>query len=320
MAKSEPRRFEYKPRTAEQIKKRANQKSGSYDSYLDEKATLFKPKGDTDYCIRILPPTWDNAEHYGLDIHVHYGIGSDNNSYLCPKRMKNQPCPICTEREAAERAGKEEYAKELAPTRRVLAWIVDRDKQEDGPVCWAMPITFDKDVTRRAVDKRSGEVLNIDDPFEGYDIEFSREGSGFKTKYVGVEIARRDSPLSDDDKEFDTWMDYIQDNPLPSLLVFHDADYIASMFNGEESETETPAPARRERAERTETKEEEEPPRTSRTRRQAREEEDDSPLPPRARKEEEVDDEKEPEVEKEEEAPSSSRDRLRALRDRRARG
>ena len=168
-----------------------------------------------------------------MDVFIHYGIGGDNQSYLCLKEMKNQLCPICEEIAKAKREGEDEYASEIRVVRRVLVWIIDRKNEEEGPVLWSMPWTVDRDCTDAAIDEDSGEIMYVDDPGgNGYDIRLSREGSGITTKYGKPKILRHPSPLSDDEEQADDWLTFVQENPLPSVLNFYDYDYIKEVFSG----------------------------------------------------------------------------------------
>lgn len=233
MAKS---KFKFpKPnRTADDLKRRKEQRAGSFDSYVVDEVSLWRP-ADGQNRIRILPPTWEDARHYGYDIYIHYGVGADNQSYLCPQRMKKEPCPICEERAKAVAKGDDEAAKAYAPKKRVMVYLVDRKNEDDGVKVWAMPWTLDRDLAERQVDPDTNEVLLIDDPEEGYDVMFSREqkgGSAKFTGYVGIDIARRPSPLSDDEDQMREWLSFIVDNPIPSILRFYDYDHIKAVFFG----------------------------------------------------------------------------------------
>lgn len=220
------KKFSYRARSAEQVKKRASQSGSNRDSMFNGDVQLFKPsEGDNN--IRILYPTWDGAEHYGLDAFVHYGIGADESAYLCPHEMKGEPCPICEERHAAQKAGDTEYADKLKPSKRVLVYIINRDKPKDGVQLWSMAWTIDRDISALAIDKRTGEVYAIDHPDEGYDISFERKGTGMKTEYLGLQIDRRPSPIGNDQ-----WEEYIQAHPIPDLLNFFDYDHIKAVLEG----------------------------------------------------------------------------------------
>lgn len=219
-------RFEYKERGSEAAGRRANQSANEFDKILKEGIKMFKPN-DGPNRIRILPPTWEGADHYGHDIHVNYGIGPDRNSYLSLSKMLDKPDPIAEERALARQDGDEKYAKELEPKRRVLIYLIDRDHEKEGVQAWAMPWTLDRDISKVSIDRQTGEVLPIDHPDDGYDVEFDKKGQKDRTEYMGVSIARRSTPLGRDE-----WLDFAIDNPLPEQLNFFDYDYIAKVFRG----------------------------------------------------------------------------------------
>ena len=220
------RGFEYRSRSADDTKRRASQGANDFDKILKDHIKMWKPN-DGDNCIRILPPTWDGAKHFGHDIFVHYGVGPDRGSYLCLQKMKGEPDPIAEERDVARREEDEKYAKELDAKKRVLVYLIDRDHEKEGVQAWAMPWTVDRDIVKVSVDRQSGEVLPIDHPEEGFDIEFEKKGAQARTEYLGMAIARRSTPLGKSE-----WLDYAIDNPLPDQLQFFDYDHIAKAFNG----------------------------------------------------------------------------------------
>jgi len=224
--KDATRKLNFKKRTFEDTKKRSEQWGNLRDGYLSDHVSLWKPS-DGENCIRILPATWDEANHYGLDIFVHYNIGPDSSAFLDLKRMKGEPDPISEAFDIAMAEGDEEYAKEIRSVKRVLVYLIDRDKPKDGIQMWAMPWTVDKDIATQSMDSRSREILYIDDPDEGYDVYISREGQGARTKY-SVKIARNPSELQMDDN----MISILEDHPLPSCLVFHPYEHIAEVFKG----------------------------------------------------------------------------------------
>ena len=246
MVKKTRGRFVYKPREKDAVKKRANQSGGLFDSLFKSQFAVFTPK-EGDYRLRMLPPTWNDAQHFGLDIYVHYSIGSDNQSYLCLDKMLGEKCPVCEQRKVAERGGDPDYAKSLTATKRVLVWCVDRSNEEGGPQLWSMAWTIDRDLANLSIDKASGELLLIDDPEEGYDIEFTRTGKGLKTKYSGTAVARRSSPLCDEERTADEWLGFVAENPLPDVLQYFDYEHIAAVASGakkDADEDEEEAPTR----------------------------------------------------------------------------
>lgn len=229
------RSYEYQPRSRESADKRSSQGANDFDKILKDHIKMWKPN-DGDNRIRILPPTWDKAEHFGLDIFVNYGVGPDRQSYLDLSKMKGEPDPIAEARDDAKRdlnasGGNdkelEQYVKDLTSKKRVLVYLVDREHPKDGVQAWAMPWGMDRDIVKVSVDKQTGEVLPIDHPEDGYDVEFEKKGAGMRTEYLGVAIARRSTPLGDD-----RWLDFAMDNPLPDQLQFYSYDHIAKAFGG----------------------------------------------------------------------------------------
>lgn len=223
--------FSYKKRDASTVKRRAEQGAGNRDQIFKNDFTVFKVQDEND--IRILPPTWDDPEHYALDAWVHYQIGSDESAYLCLDKMgTDEQCPICEERTKAEASGDSEYANTLKPTRRPICFVIDRSNESDGPLLWAMPWTVDRDLSAQSIDKKTGEVIPLDDPYDGYDVSFNRTGKALNTKYVGLSIGRHPSPALDDDSELEGALNFIQDNPVTEALEFKTADYISQVFSG----------------------------------------------------------------------------------------
>lgn len=220
--------FGYKPRGTDTLLKRANQSGGTRDWYLIDDVLKFTPH-DKQNVIRVIP-TPPDAPHWGMDVWVHFNIGGDNSAYLCLREMKGQDCPLCEAKRRAQAAGEAEVASSLEPTKRVLIWIIDRDKEKEGPKLWSMPWTLDRDVCKLVVDSRTGAVYNIDDPDDGYDVLFDREGTGQKTKYGAIQIDRRSSPLNADPTVALRWLEYVEKYPLEKCMVFQDYDYMRDIY------------------------------------------------------------------------------------------
>lgn len=224
--------FQYKPRTREQVEKRATMQGGTdFDRIFKDHIKVFAPKKGENR-VRFLPATWPSPEHYGYDIFVHYGVGPDRQSYLDLQRMLDKPDPIDEERNALRREGRTDdqslqEIRDLNSTRRVACFIVDRDNEAEGVQMWAMAQTLDQDISASSVDSETGEVLDIDDPDKGYDVSFRKDGEKLNTKYKGITIARRSSKLGDK-----RWLEYAIDNPIPDQLKFYTYDEIAKEFGG----------------------------------------------------------------------------------------
>ena len=232
MAKGSDRSFRYKPRTKEAVKERANMKGGGFDGIFKPQFKKYKMR-DGKNIIRVLPPTWEGANHYGYDIWINYSIGADNSAYLSLSKMKNEADPLAEARREADREGDEKLAKELQPRQRVCMWIIDRQDEDEGPQIFDAPFTVDKALANLSLDEDTKEVTMIDDPDNGCDFRFYKEGSGLKTDYDASKMKLlKPSPLSDDEKLQEEWLGYVNENPIPECLQFYDYDHIAGVFNG----------------------------------------------------------------------------------------
>jgi len=219
-------KFQYKPRSAEQVEKRLNRTSGSFQSYLHDDYKLFKAAVGDNF-IRFLPPTWDEAEHWGYEVHVHYNVGPERASVLCLAKMYGKKCPICEEQAAARKAGNEELAKELGPRMQVVSWIVNMKDTAIGPQLYSVSFRMDSDYIKLTRDRESGEIYQIDNPEEGYNVSFQREGTTqTATKYSGFQLARKASAIQEE------WLEYIMAHPVPTTLVQRSYDEVKALFEG----------------------------------------------------------------------------------------
>lgn len=228
------RAFKYRggDRTVEEVTRNTREAGGDYDNYLDAACSFYKAK-EGGNAIRILPRTWDDIKVWGkgwyIKVFLHRNVGPDNGTYLCLK-MKGEHCPIC---EAKHQAANEDEADAIKAQARILCWIIDRDNERAGPQVMSMPITLFREISSRTIDKSTETVIYIDDPEKGYDVSFTREGTTKKTKYVQVEIDRKSSFLSKSEEKEDTWLDFIENHPLPDMLVYYEAAHIEKVLFGQ---------------------------------------------------------------------------------------
>lgn len=224
--------FQYHRRDNKDWDKRASQQGGEFESYVKDEYKTYAVKTGNNW-VRILPPTDRDAQHYGEDVWIHYNVGPDKATVLCPAKMANQKCPLCEARAQFERRGDDESAKELKPNRRVLAWILDRQKEDEGPLLWPMSWTVDRDICKIAQDPVTREVFPIDDPDEGHDVYFDKAGEKILTKYSGFQLAKRKSSVKD------THLDYIMKHPILDTLLVRDYNELKALYEGEASQSDT---------------------------------------------------------------------------------
>ena len=219
--------FQYKKRTLEDIKRKESTAGKDFDPWLNPTIPTFKPKAGSNR-VRILPPTWDSTD-FEFVTWAHYGVGPDEQTYICPAKMGKGKCPICEERARNRGSLSKEENRALSPRQRPLVYVIDRTDEDAGPKIWPIPITVSKELVLRQRDV-DGSIIYIDHPEEGYDIEFVREGEGIGTKYLAINVARKATPLSIDEDQMNEWLNFIVQNPLPDQVIIYDYERIANAF------------------------------------------------------------------------------------------
>jgi hypothetical protein len=226
--------FKYKENDIEVSRKHASNK-GDYDSPLSASLEVFTAAEGKNR-LRILPRTWTDDEgprHWAYRLFIHYNVGPDKGQYACSQKMGKGDCPVCEERVRLEAEGDDDGAKKLRPSMTQLVWVVDRNKEDAGPQLFKMPSTkLEGPICDLAIDEDTKELMKIDHPEEGHDISFTRTGTGLKTEYSAAKVLPKQSYLSEDEKEQDEWLDFIEANPLPGSVVYYGYDYINRVFGG----------------------------------------------------------------------------------------
>ena len=264
MASFKPKK--YRPMNAARVKESSQRTGSKFDNIFIQGITTYKAAVGTNIVRFVKDP---DADYYGEDIWVHPYVGIKNSTYLCLKKMKNKPCPICEMAEDAQRAGDKDEYLSLSPKQRLIAYCLDRNDEKAGLKVWDMSWTMDRDIADVCIIKKTGATIDVTDPDAGYDIYFQRVGTTKNnTRYSGFQVDRETTPLSEKQRDADKWIDEVQEKPLLSLLKYMDSDYLADILTGkveekdEEGEEDTDRPARapstRGRAQRSEPEERDE--------------------------------------------------------------
>jgi hypothetical protein len=218
--------FTYQRRKQEVAEDRANQSGGGFEGFIKDEYRQYGPKNG-DNAIRIFPrDASEGAEHYGEDVWVHFNVGPERATVICPFKMAQEPCPVCEELAKAQRVGDKESIDALKPSRRVVVWLLDRKNEEHGPLVWGMPWSVDRDINKACRDRETGVFYFPEDPQEGYDIYFDRSGTPPFVDYTTFQLSRK--PNSLDPKH----LDFISKNPILETLRIRDYATIKRMFEG----------------------------------------------------------------------------------------
>ena len=161
------------------------------------------------------PNTKEGAITYRCECWVHYGVGLNEDAYLCTSQLPKHvatPCPICEhvfELRKKSRSGNisETHEKELTdeikrwtPKRRCFynVWVHDtlNDEKSGVKLFDASHYLFEKPLVEQSKLPRGGGFIPFADPDRGKTIIFTREGTGTNTKIVGLKFDDRD-PIPD---------------------------------------------------------------------------------------------------------------------------
>ena len=188
--------------------------------------------------IRIVPPTWADAYHFGLSVFYHAAVYSDAGELnpLCPNFMsislsaigidmpvKDLLCSSCISHPQSK------------PDHAVMYYVIDRAHESDRPSVYFASADVDKRFCYanlgvkkiaqlpfgKAMDL-SGEVLEIDHPETGYDLtlKYDNGNPSLRTLMSEVVVADEPSPMLSDAGLMNKVLEFATEHPLPTLLKF----------------------------------------------------------------------------------------------------
>lgn len=194
--------------------------SGQFHSiFKDGTGTIFWKCGEGEHLLDIIPylcgkfdpdkSLKPGDDTYVLILWVHYGVGVNQDAFICPAKNYGKPCPICEDRERIrkEEGFDEELVKSLTPKKRSIYNIVvyDNDKESaKGVQVWDVAHWFmERLITPLAKAPSRGTktvpFIPFADPNEGKSISFERKGTGANnTSFLGHKFVDRDYALGDD--------------------------------------------------------------------------------------------------------------------------
>lgn len=229
-------RFEYQRRDAKVWEEEANKKGGANFSIFRPEVKVYKPRNGDNW-IRILPRTWNDdrlGRLYGIEVWQHRNIGPDRVPIICPRLfpLGEKHCPVCEARVEAERENRKDVVDALYAGRGYALYLLDRqDTKSDEVQAWTMGVKLYSNIGRVVKDRSTGEIYAVDDPDEGYNISFERTQQGGDARnidYGAPVLDRKPSTVPN-------WaLDYIQDNPLETMLLLNTYDEIKEIYAGAE--------------------------------------------------------------------------------------
>ena len=208
----------WKTASSEEREKAAKGRTQKGAQYINTDLAQFTPI-DGSNCVRIVPPLADDAMAtlWGIDVWTYYLAGK---GFLSPTTFDPRAQNIVLEAYKRVKADDPEEAKrlQLGGTRKTILFILDFGDGGKEPELkvWSAPPGLVDEFIRVAKNRRTGKLVALEDPEEGYCIFFDRIGVGKKTEYKGVTLDKEPYPL---DESLLDKIPYFTD-----ILVVPDAD------------------------------------------------------------------------------------------------
>ena len=296
----------------DKVRQRAEEResSGGGGWLVGDGLSFFTPKKGTSN-FRILPYEVTADDHpevpagelwYQRTVWVHYEVGADNKSVVCPLKTIKQRCPICEYRNKLMKDpnADEDTIKALNPRERELFNVLVDG--EDEPQLLTMSYHCFGKKLEEEVREGEEEWGGFADLEGGYllSVRFQEKKLG---KNTFLEASRIDFK-QDDDLDEGMLSEVYNLDDIINILSY---DEIAAMFNEEEEEPPKRGAGSSRRGGK---KEEEEPPKRGSSRRSSRDEEEEPPAGRSSRRggrKEEPEEEPEPEKETRSSRRGSSR-------------
>ena len=242
-------------------------KSNVFDyKKVDGEITFFKPQEGKNR-INIIPYVIKTKNHplvrrgefdigdsdYVMDYFTHRNIGPSEATVLCLKNTYGKPCPICEQSALLYKQGKEEEAKELKASRRVVYNIEDLKEPGKLKVFETSHVLFEKELIDEARDDEDGGFIDFADPEDGREIKFRatevQKGKMKFKEFKSFSFEKRDEPISDELLESAISFDEIMNVPtyeeVQKILYGTDSDDEEAEkkreeFYGDDEEEEKP--------------------------------------------------------------------------------
>lgn len=138
---------------------------------------------------------------YVMDFFQHKNVGPSESSVICLKNTFGKPCPICEQSALLRKQGKEEEAKELKASRRVIYNVQDLKDPERLKVFETSHYLFEKELIDESRDEEGG-FIDFADPVDGKEIKFrcqeAKVGTMKFKEYKSFSFEDRDEEIDDD--------------------------------------------------------------------------------------------------------------------------
>jgi hypothetical protein len=190
------------------IKSKLNalQTNGQKKEKVDYSLTLWKPKAEGKYEIRIVPSKFDRKNPF-KEVYLHYGFSKFPIYALTNWGEKDPIVEFAKQLRGTNDRANWQLAKKLDPKMRVFAPVVVRGEEDKGVRLWEFGKEIYMQLLALAEDEDYGDFTDIN---EGFDFTLEAvmgDIGGRQGLKSSLRPKRKNSPLSKDASQIETWLE-----------------------------------------------------------------------------------------------------------------
>ena len=184
----------------------ALQSSGQKKEKVDYTLTQWKPKSEGKYQIRIVPSKLDKSNPF-KEVYLHYGYAKFPIYALTNWGEKDPIVEFAKQLRGTNDRENWSLAKKLDPKMRVFAPVIVRGEEDKGVRLWEFGKEIYLQLLGLAEDEDYGDFTDIN---EGFDFTLEAvmgDIGGRQGLKSSIRPKRKTSPLSDDVKQVELWLE-----------------------------------------------------------------------------------------------------------------
>ena len=190
------------------IKSKLNalQTNGQKKEKVDYSLTLWKPKAEGKYDIRIVPSKFDKKNPF-KEVYLHYGYSKFPIYALTNWGEKDPIVEFAKQLRGTNDSDNWKLAKKLDPKMRIFAPVVVRGEEDKGVRLWEFGKEVYLQLLALAEDEDYGDFTDIN---EGFDFTLDAvmgDIGGRQGLKSSIRPKRKNSPLSKDASQIEFWLE-----------------------------------------------------------------------------------------------------------------
>jgi hypothetical protein len=184
----------------------ALQSTGQKKEKVDYSLTLWKPKSEGKYQIRIVPSVFDKQNPF-KEVYLHYGLSKFPLYALTNWDEKDPIVEFAKQLRGTNDRTNWQLAKKLDPKMRVFAPVIIRGEEDKGVRLWEFGKEIYLQLLGLAEDEDYGDFTDVHEGFDFTVEAVMGDIGGRQGLKSSIRPKRKTSPLSEDAKQIENWLE-----------------------------------------------------------------------------------------------------------------